>query len=90
MQSNYGRILHRFYGVLPDFVREREVLRGRPLSGETFVEIDRSLLVCARRGIARIQVPEDDGLAILGLDVRRSAFVDFAIRGAMMRSVKYP
>ena len=41
-------------GVLPDVVREREVLRVGTLIRKALVEIDRLLLVRARCGIARI------------------------------------
>ena len=70
------------YSVSPDFVRERDVLRVGTLSREVCVEIDRPLLVCSWRGIARIQVPEDNGFSVLGLDVRRCALVDRAVRRA--------
>ena len=89
MEGVHGTVLRRIYRVLLDIVREREVRRSGTLSREAFVEIDRSLLVCACEGVARIQVPQDDGFAVLGLDVRRNSFVDLAIRRATMRSVEY-
>ena len=54
VQSVHGRLQCGVHGVLPDFVREREVLRVGPLSSEAVVEIDRPLLVRMRCGIARI------------------------------------
>ncbi len=54
VQGVYGSVQCGVHGVLPDFVREREVLRVGPLSSEAVVEIDRLLLVRTRCGIARI------------------------------------
>ena len=54
VQSVHGRVQCGVHGVLPDFVREREVLRVGPLSSEAVVEVNRPCLVRTRCGIARI------------------------------------
>ena len=90
VQRSHGVVLRRLDRVLPDLVREREVLRRGALGRELVVEIDRPLLVRAGPGVARVQVPDDDRLAVLGLDVRRARLVDCAVRGAAMQSVEIP
>ena len=90
VQRRHGVVLRRLDRILPDLVREREVLRAGALGRERVVEIDGPLLVRAGPGVARVQVPEDDRLAVLGLDVRRARLVDFAERGAATRSVELP
>jgi hypothetical protein len=54
VQSVHAMVHRGIYGVPPDFVRKREVIRVCTFSCEAVVEIDRPLLVRARCGITRI------------------------------------
>ena len=73
----------RIGGPLECLVGEGEMAGGAGLIiGEMIVKVDRVLLISALR-IARIEVPKDNGLSILLLDVVGDFVVDTTIRGAV-------
>ena len=68
-------------------VREREMGVGVGLIGEIRVELDRVLLVSACR-ITRIEVPKDDRLSMLLLDIVGDRLIDTTVRRTVGYSEK--
>ena len=94
LQNVHGRVQRGNHGIKVRFTRECEVGRVGTLSSEAFEYLAiKGILVLKRtiKVLAWIYVPEDDGLVVLGLNVRRCGIVDRSERGAtVMRSVNYP
>ena len=91
MQSVHGSVQCGVHGELDGFIRVGEVSRIASSVRETLVEFDSFFLIRTRCGFTRSFVPEDDGLAVAFLDVRRCAVVEGGVRGAtIMRSVNWP
>ena len=89
MQSVHGSVQCGVHGELDGCIRVGEVSRIASFVRETLVEFDSLCLIRTQCGIKF--VPDDDGLAVVALDVRRCSVVEVEVRGTTItRSVNWP